>query len=76
MNFVKAVFVWFAAAILMAGAAQATKCGKTSAGFETWKTSFSAEAKANGIKPKAISALMATSYSKGTIRPQPYTVPV
>ncbi len=68
MNFVKSAVVSFAAAILMAVAAQSAKCGKTSADFETWKTSFAAEAKANGIKPKAISALMATSYSKGTIR--------
>ena len=68
MNFVKAAVASFAAAILMAGAAQAAKCGKTSVGFETWKTSFAAEAKANEIKPRAISALMATSYSKGTIR--------
>ena len=37
-------------------------------GFEKWKPVFAAEAKANGVKPKAISALMATSYSKGTIR--------
>ena len=68
MNFVKAAVASFAAAILVAGAAQAAKCGKTSVGFETWKTSFATEAKANEIKPKAISALMATSYSKGTIR--------
>ncbi|MGE3832176.1 MAG: lytic transglycosylase domain-containing protein [Parvibaculaceae bacterium] len=64
---------WIAAAlaagvILWAGAAEAAKCGNTGAGFETWKKSFSAEAKANGIKPKALAALMDTSYSTATIR--------
>jgi lytic murein transglycosylase len=68
MNLMKAAVVSFAAIVLATSVAEAAKCGKTSADFETWKTSFAAEAKANGIKPKAISALMATSYSKGTIR--------
>jgi len=65
MDWVKAGCV---ALVFMAGAAEAAKCGKTGGGFETWKKSFAAEAKANGVKPKAISALMSTSYSNGTIR--------
>jgi lytic murein transglycosylase len=68
MKLVKATIISFAAIVLVTGFAEAAKCGKTSAGFEDWKSSFAAEAKANGIKPKAISALMVTSYSKGTIR--------
>ena len=52
----------------LAGAAQAAKCGSTGAAFESWKPAFAAEAKAKGIKPKAISALMGTTYSTGTIR--------
>lgn len=68
MNWLKAGLVSALAFVFMADVAEAAKCGNTSAGFEKWKMAFAAEAKANGIKPKAISALMATSYSKGTIR--------
>jgi lytic murein transglycosylase len=50
------------------GMASAAKCGSTGADFEAWKPAFAAEAKARGIKPKAIAALMGTSYSTGTIR--------
>jgi membrane-bound lytic murein transglycosylase B len=53
---------------LLASPALAAKCGNTSAGFEAWKTSFAAEAKANGINAKAISALMNTTYATATIR--------
>ncbi|MDP9137956.1 MAG: lytic murein transglycosylase [Pseudomonadota bacterium] len=56
------------ALVLTAGVAQAAKCGKTAAGFETWKKAFAAEAKANGSKAKAISALMGTRYSAATIK--------
>ena len=51
-----------------AHAAAATPCGNTGAGFENWKQVFAQEAAARGIKPKAISALMTTTYSTGTIR--------
>jgi lytic murein transglycosylase len=57
-----------AALALGAGAAQAAKCSSTGANFESWKRSFSAEAKQNGIKPRALAALMDTSYSTATIR--------
>ena len=68
MKLVKAGIVSFAVIVLMAGVAQAATCSSTGANFEKWKPVFAAEAKANGVKPKAISALMATSYSTGTIR--------
>ncbi|TMJ37436.1 MAG: murein transglycosylase [Alphaproteobacteria bacterium] len=57
-------------AVLLLGAcaAEAAKCGSTGANFETWKETFSAEAKNNGIKPRALAALMDTSYSAATIR--------
>jgi lytic murein transglycosylase len=58
----------FAAALLTASSAQAAKCGNNSAGFEAWKRAFAQEAQANGIGPQAISALMGTRYSTGTIR--------
>jgi len=57
-------------AVLLLGAcaAEAAKCGSTGANFETWKETFSAEAKNKGIKPRALAALMDTSYSAATIR--------
>jgi lytic murein transglycosylase len=61
-------FVFAAALAAGSGAAEAAKCGNTGGGFEAWKKSFAAEAKANGVKAKAISALMGTKYSTGTIR--------
>jgi lytic murein transglycosylase len=56
-----------AALILMAGAANAAPCGNGPGGFEAWKQVFAREAQANGAGPKAIAALMDTSYSSGTI---------
>ena len=61
------VAIWLVVFALMGSVAHAATCGSTGAGFEKWKPVFAAEAKAQGVKPKAISALMATSYSKGTI---------
>jgi membrane-bound lytic murein transglycosylase B len=46
----------------------AAKCGNTGTGFESWKSEFAAEAKANGVNAKAISALMKTSYATATIK--------
>jgi len=57
-----------AALLVVAGSAEAAPCGNNSAAFESWKTVFANEAQANGAGPKAISALMDTSYSTGTIR--------
>lgn len=53
---------------VLASPALAAKCGNTGAGFEAWKKSFAAEAKANGVNAKAISALMGTSYATATIK--------
>lgn len=50
-----------------AGAAEAASCGKTGAGYEGWKEEFAAEAAANGIGRKALSALAKTSYASKTI---------
>jgi lytic murein transglycosylase len=54
--------------LMVAGSAEAAPCGNNSAAFESWKTMFANEAQANGAGPKAISALMDTNYSTGTIR--------
>ena len=67
-KFVRGLVGAVAAIVLTAGVAQAAQCGKTAAGFDAWKKAFAAEAKANGSKAKAISALMGTSYSAGTIK--------
>jgi len=53
---------------LLGGPAEAAPCGNSSAGFEAWKRVFAGEAQSNGVGPKAISALMGTTYSVGTIR--------
>lgn len=50
-----------------AGAAEAAKCGNDASGYAAWVDAFSAEAKAAGVKPKAISALQGTSYASKTI---------
>ena len=50
-----------------AGAAQAATCGNSGGGFDAWKQSFAAEAKSQGIKGNALSALAKTSYATKTI---------
>ncbi|MFO7478218.1 MAG: lytic transglycosylase domain-containing protein [Methyloceanibacter sp.] len=61
--------LWLAAVfLLVAGQVEAAPCGNTGAGFENWKRVFAGEAQSRGIGPKGIAALMATSYSAGTIR--------
>ncbi|WP_414675739.1 lytic murein transglycosylase [Methyloceanibacter sp.] len=57
-----------AAALALATPASAAPCGNTAAGFENWKAVFAREAQARGAGPQAISALMNTTYSVGTIR--------
>jgi lytic murein transglycosylase len=52
----------------LAGPAMAAQCSSTGGSFEKWKPAMAAEAKAQGVKARGIKALMATSYSTGTIR--------
>src|SRR6476660_10507541 len=72
MLMVKAYFrgaAAFAAMLaVMGGSVAAAPCGNNSAGFENWKQVFAQEASGRGITLKAISALMTTTYSTGTIR--------
>ncbi len=59
----------FAAALMLSSAAHAAQCGNNSGGFEKWKTQFSAEAVANGIKSSTVAKVMANiSYNRQTIR--------
>ncbi len=46
----------------------AAECGNTGDGFASWKKSFAVEAKAAGVKPKALAALASTSYATATIK--------
>src|SRR3954451_11055479 len=57
-----------AAMVLLASSADAATCGDTAAGFEGWKKEFAQEARSQGVSSKAISALMGTRYSQGTIQ--------
>jgi membrane-bound lytic murein transglycosylase B len=51
----------------MPGEAGAAQCGNSSAGFDTWKTQFAAEAKARGVGAAGVSAIQGTNYSPATI---------
>ena len=53
--------------VWMVGKAGAAQCGSTAAGFEAWKSQFAGEARARGIKPSTVAALMATNYATATI---------
>lgn len=67
LNMIKGALV-AVAMVFATGQALAAGCGNNAAGFESWKKAFAAEAKANGIKAKGISALMGTKYSAATIK--------
>jgi lytic murein transglycosylase len=58
----------FSCMIALAGAAHAAACSSTGGNYAKWKPAMAAEAKAAGVKARGIAALMATSYSTGTIR--------
>ncbi len=47
--------------------AEAAQCGNGPGGFEAWKQAFSTEARANGIGPTGVSALMQANYASATI---------
>lgn len=63
-----AMFVGAVAAIaLSASDASAAQCGTSAAGYDAWKQSFAQEARAHGIGPTGVAALMSTSYAQPTI---------
>jgi membrane-bound lytic murein transglycosylase B len=64
---ITATVVGLVALLAVSGEAGAAQCGNTSAGFEAWKQQFAGEARARGVGPQAISALMATNYATATI---------
>lgn len=53
--------------LLVATPALAAQCSSSGGNYGKWKAQFAAEAKANGVSPKAIAALMSTSYATKTI---------
>jgi membrane-bound lytic murein transglycosylase B len=52
---------------LATGAEAAASCGKNGAGFDAWKQDFAAEAKANGVGQRGLSALAGATYATRTI---------
>ncbi len=58
----------FSTAILATAPALAATCGNTSAGFNTWKKEFAAEAKKAGVKKRGLNALANAQYATGTIK--------
>src|SRR5260221_8488037 len=54
--------------LLTAAGAESATCSSTPANFAAWKPQMAAEARAGGIGSRGLAALMATSYSTGTIR--------
>jgi membrane-bound lytic murein transglycosylase B len=53
--------------VTLTSQAHAAQCGSSAAGFEGWKQSFAAEARAKGVGASGISALMGTNYATATI---------
>ena len=56
-----------AALFCLTAPAAAATCGNGPGGFEAWKREFAAEARAKGIGPAGVSALMETNYASATI---------
>ncbi|TIU57410.1 MAG: murein transglycosylase, partial [Mesorhizobium sp.] len=52
---------------LATGAQAAGSCGKNSAGFEAWKQDFAAQAQAEGVGARGLSALAGATYATRTI---------
>jgi lytic murein transglycosylase len=59
-------FFW--ASVATADGAQAASCGKTAAGFETWKRGFATEAARRGVGSKALAAFATVHYVVKTIQ--------
>lgn len=62
------IVLWFFMMLAAAAPAMAASCGKTGAGFDAWKASYAAEARAQGVGPRGLAALAGTSYATATIR--------
>lgn len=63
-----AVFGFAVSFSLLTAPAMSATCSNTGGNFNSWKSEFAQEAKANGINAKAIAALMGTSYATATIK--------
>jgi membrane-bound lytic murein transglycosylase B len=66
-QFKRAAIAAFLALIGTAGEADAAQCGSSAAGFETWKSQFTEEARAKGVGGTALGALSQTHYNHPTI---------
>ncbi|MCW2316639.1 Membrane-bound lytic murein transglycosylase B [Rhodoblastus acidophilus] len=56
----------FAALLTLGQAAQAAECGNSAGGFDAWKANFAREV-GSKFSPRAVNALMSTSYAQATI---------
>jgi membrane-bound lytic murein transglycosylase B len=66
MKAVSPLVLGLAAAVALGQAAQAAQCGNSAGGFEAWKASYAREV-GGRFSPRAINALMSTSYAQATI---------
>jgi len=66
MKAVSRVAMGVAAMLAISPAAQAAQCGNSSGGFEAWKAAYAREI-GGRFSPRAINALMSTSYAQATI---------
>ena len=54
--------------LVSAAPAWSAACGDAGAGFDGWKKGFAAEARANGVGARGLSALSGANYARATIR--------
>ncbi len=66
-QFKTAALAGFVALAWMSGKADAAQCGNSQAGFETWKSQFTEEARSKGVGGTALAALAETHYNHPTI---------
>lgn len=68
MNIFKTFLLTATTSLSLAGASHAATCGNNAAGFETWKTTFAAEAKKAGVGATGLQALAGAQYARDTIQ--------
>ncbi|AXI47235.1 murein transglycosylase [Sulfitobacter sp. SK012] len=68
MGFLRSAVLATTATIIFSTPALAAQCGNNAGGFDAWKASFAAEAKAAGVKQPGLNALAQARYATGTIK--------
>ena len=62
------VFISLSVLLALALPAAAASCGNNGAGFDAWKKSYAAEARAEGVGSKGLAALAKANYATATIK--------